>query len=50
VIPRYSEPRTWDGVQFPDEGWPGPPQLARAVQLSADQIRMLVEQLLSNFR
>ena len=50
VIPRYSEPRTWDGVQFPDEGWLGPPQLARAVQLSADQIRMLVEQLLSNFR
>ena len=50
VIPRYSEPRTWDGVQFPVEGWPGPPQLARAVQLSADQIRMLVEQLLSNFR
>ena len=50
VIPRYSEPRTWDGVQFPDEGWPGPPQLGGAVQLSEDQIRMLVRQLLSNFR
>ena len=32
VIPRYSEARQWDGIAFPDAGWPGPPQLDTAVQ------------------
>jgi diadenosine tetraphosphate (Ap4A) HIT family hydrolase len=50
VIPRYSEPRSWNGLEFADQGWPGPPQLGNAVQLSGDQIRTLVEELLSNFR
>jgi diadenosine tetraphosphate (Ap4A) HIT family hydrolase len=50
VIPRYSGARSWSGVQFPDEGWPGPPLLGNAVQLSAGQMRTMVEELLSNFR
>jgi diadenosine tetraphosphate (Ap4A) HIT family hydrolase len=50
VIPRYSEPREWDGMQFPDLGWPGPPQLGSAVQLSPEQITDLVRALSSNFR
>lgn len=45
VIPRYSQPREWNGVQFPDAGWPGPPQLGSAVQLSAEQIENLAKEL-----
>lgn len=25
VLPRYSMPRTFEGLEFPDAGWPGPP-------------------------
>jgi diadenosine tetraphosphate (Ap4A) HIT family hydrolase len=50
VIPRYSRPRTWNGSEFPDAGWPGPPQLGTAVALSAEQIRALAAELSSNFR
>ncbi len=27
VIPRYDGDRAWDGVEFADAGWPGPPDL-----------------------
>ncbi|HZU51781.1 MAG TPA: hypothetical protein VE968_07895, partial [Sphingomicrobium sp.] len=37
VIPRYSEPRTWNGVEFVDEGWPGPPRLETATKLNPEQ-------------
>jgi diadenosine tetraphosphate (Ap4A) HIT family hydrolase len=50
VIPRYREPRSWNGVQFPDAGWPGPPQLGTAVQLDDEQIRRMAAELASNFR
>ncbi len=49
VVPRYSGTREWNGLAFPDAGWPGPPQLGSAVQLSAEQIEALVEQLVNNF-
>ena len=49
VIPRYSGSREWNGVTFPDVGWPGPPQLGNAIQLSSEQIKKLVSALLSNF-
>ena len=49
VIPRYSDKRQWNGVQFPDGGWPGPPQLANAVQLSPEQIAALARELSTNF-
>jgi len=45
VIPRYSAARTWRGIEFADAGWPGPPQLSSAVQLSADQISEMVDAL-----
>ena len=35
VIPRYDGTRTFDGVAFPDAGWPGPPALDAAVTLDA---------------
>ncbi len=50
VIPRYSGTRECDGFVYPDSGWPGPPQLGSAVQLSAEQIAALVERLSNNFR
>ena len=49
VVPRYSEPRSWNGVEFLDPGWPGPPQLGSAISLSTAQIGALVEELISNF-
>lgn len=30
VIPRYSGPRRFEGLEFLDFGWPGPPDLTRA--------------------
>lgn len=50
VIPRYSEPHHWSGIEFRDAGWPGPPQLGSAVSLSGEQIGVLVEDLWANFR
>lgn len=50
VIPRYSDPREWNGLAFPDAGWPGPPQLGDAVHLSPEQIEALAAELMSNFR
>jgi diadenosine tetraphosphate (Ap4A) HIT family hydrolase len=50
VIPRYSAPRTWDGVEFPDAGWPGPPQLGNAIGLDPGQIAKLTKELASTSR
>lgn len=32
VIPRYQGTRHFDGVEFPDVGWPGPPALGSFVE------------------
>jgi diadenosine tetraphosphate (Ap4A) HIT family hydrolase len=45
VIPRYSEPRSWKGVEFPDPGWPGPPDLKLALALEPRQIGSICEEL-----
>jgi diadenosine tetraphosphate (Ap4A) HIT family hydrolase len=45
VIPRYAEPRVWNGIEFPDAGWPGPPQLGSAIALSDAQIEALTREL-----
>jgi diadenosine tetraphosphate (Ap4A) HIT family hydrolase len=50
VIPRYSRPRRWGGIDFPDVGWPGPPQLAGAVSLDAAAIARMATELKANFR
>ena len=49
VIPRYSAPRLWAGVEFGDSGWPGPPQLGSAVTLTSDQITQMTKEVSSNF-
>jgi hypothetical protein len=42
--------RRWSGVEFPDEGWPGPPRLDSAVKLNADQRERMAAELALNFR
>lgn len=49
VIPRYDGTRDWDGVDFPDTGWPGPPDLKSAKPLSEGQIERLAGQLIGKF-
>jgi diadenosine tetraphosphate (Ap4A) HIT family hydrolase len=50
VIPRYSLLREWNGIEFPDAGWPGPPQLGSVVALTTEQIDALTRRLSSTFR
>jgi diadenosine tetraphosphate (Ap4A) HIT family hydrolase len=50
VIPRYSGARDWNGLEFADAGWPGPPQLGSAIALEPAQVRVLVAELSINFR
>ena len=50
IIPRYSQPRRWNDVEFPDEGWPGPPRLDSAIKLDAEQLAALVAAISVNFR
>jgi diadenosine tetraphosphate (Ap4A) HIT family hydrolase len=45
VIPRYEGERTAEGLSVPDKGWPKPPALGEAIELSADQIATLVRWL-----
>jgi diadenosine tetraphosphate (Ap4A) HIT family hydrolase len=49
VIPRYSAARSWNGVEFADAGWPGPPRLDVAVALDAEQLRALAAEIALNF-
>lgn len=45
VIPRYEGAREHGGVSFPDAGWPGPPALASAVELSPQMLADLTSEL-----
>ena len=45
VIPRYSGTRGWGGLDLPDQGWPGPPDLKSATGLSPSQIKALRDAL-----
>ena len=50
VIPRYSGARHWDGVEFADSGWPGPPRLDVAITLDEQQLQALVSEVATKFR
>jgi diadenosine tetraphosphate (Ap4A) HIT family hydrolase len=45
VIPRYSEPRLWNGTTFVDGGWPSMPELKLIVDLDSSQICTMRNQL-----
>lgn len=49
VIPRYDGERSWQGISFPDAGWPKPPSLGEARTLEPDQIEMMAAWLKSFF-
>ena len=49
VFPRYSAARTVDGIDFPDHGWPGPPDLGKPAELAPDQAKRIREQLVTIF-
>ena len=49
VIPRYSGTRTFEGTDFPDHGWPGQPDLGKAVSLSDEMARRIRAPLLTFF-
>jgi diadenosine tetraphosphate (Ap4A) HIT family hydrolase len=50
VIPRYSVPRHWNGVEFADAGWPATPRLDIAVKLDSDQVSELAKEVAELFR
>ena len=50
VIPRYEGAREHAGKTFFDAGWPGQPDLASAVALSPDALRVLAEAWRSEWR
>jgi diadenosine tetraphosphate (Ap4A) HIT family hydrolase len=50
VIPRFSEKREWNGMEFADAGWPGPPRLDAATQLDEGQLHALVSEIATRFR
>lgn len=45
VLPRYETEKEFDGVAFPDVGWPGPPRLDQAPDLPADRLAALRDHL-----
>ena len=42
VIPRYEGEREWNGIRFPDAGWPKLPDLNTAVALEEPELEALV--------
>ena len=49
VIPRYSGSRTFEELDFPDHGWPGQPDLGKAVALTDEQAQRIHAQLVTFF-
>jgi len=45
VIPRYSEPRTFDGATWTDATWPKPPDVTTALALTPEQMAALQARL-----
>lgn len=45
VLPRYGVARTFEGVEFPDTGWPGAPALEPSVTLTAAAQGLMIERL-----
>ena len=45
VIPRYEELRDFQGIQFNDHGWPGPPDLSQNTRLNEQNLCDLTEHI-----
>ena len=49
IFPRYAGERTFEAINFPDAGWPGPPELKSAVAITADILHSMRVALKSHF-
>lgn len=49
VLPRYEAARSFEGIEFPDHGWPAVPDLSKAPNLSEAQSAALVEHFRSQW-
>ena len=49
VIPRYSGSRIFEDVDFADHGWPGQPDLGKAVALTDEVAQRIRAQLVTFF-
>ena len=45
VLPRYADTQEFDGISFPDAGWPAVPDLSAAVQTDAGMQAKLIAAL-----
>jgi len=45
VFARYGAPRQWNGIEFPDRGWPKAPDLGSGVSLDSTQLAMMTAEL-----
>ena len=45
VLPRYAAPQSFDGVSFPDAGWPSVPDLKQAPKLKDETLAHLRDAL-----
>jgi diadenosine tetraphosphate (Ap4A) HIT family hydrolase len=49
IIPRYAEPKTFEGITFPDAGWPNAPALETITQVDPQTFQKLVDRLKAGF-
>jgi diadenosine tetraphosphate (Ap4A) HIT family hydrolase len=49
VLPRYAGARRFEGVDFEDRGWPGPPDLKAAPPITADLFSRLLHTVKSHW-
>jgi diadenosine tetraphosphate (Ap4A) HIT family hydrolase len=45
IIPRYSKPRVFKQISFPDYGWPGIPDLSKSTKISDTILSELVNDM-----
>ena len=49
VIPRYSGSREWEGLDFPDKGWPGTPKLKFIIETDDLQLPSMRDEIKALF-
>jgi diadenosine tetraphosphate (Ap4A) HIT family hydrolase len=49
VLPRYQSERVYEGVDFSDPDWPGPPQITRSHELASEVLESLTRDLRTRF-
>ena len=49
VLPRYASERSFEGSSFPDDAWPGPPQITSALDVPTNVFEALRTELARRF-